>query len=472
MADHFLDAPNTDTEITRNEATSAPSPLATTSDTGQGDNFLGERQALSLELGECPTARATGTLADRTARPSMPLGYQAGFFLASMVGGLSSVCIKQLLLPIQVGILDPMNTATSFALVASLGALAGLIASPLTGALSDRTTSRWGRRRPWIVFGIVTTVIGLLIMARATTIPWLLFGEILAQIGVDSILSTVTALIPDHVPQEQQAGTAALNGMAPIVGGVIGLVMVTRFTATHLVWQGYLLLAALSVLFVLVFLLVLREQPITQQAVPPFRWRVFFVGFLQPLGSRDFTCTLLSRCLVFLSFTILGAYLFFYLSQGLHLSASVAAQGVTTFQLISTGTLVVSALVASAVTHRLRRLKPVVIVGALLMASGLALIIVFPTWSALLMAAIIFGYGFGGYLGVDITLAVRVLPNTHDCGKDLGLMSTAIFLPLIVSPVIGAFILNMFHSFTVLFTIAAISSILAAVLIVPIKAVQ
>ena len=44
------------------------------------------------------------------------------FLLASMVGGLSSVCIKQLLLPIQVSQLAPHATATAFALVASLGA--------------------------------------------------------------------------------------------------------------------------------------------------------------------------------------------------------------------------------------------------------------------------------------------------------------------------------------------------------------
>src|SRR5437660_3269535 len=216
------------------------------------------------------------------------LGYRSGFFLASMVGGLSSVCIKQLLLPIQVGILDPTNTATSFALVASLGALAGLSASPLTGALSDRTTSRWGRRRPWIIVGIVIAVIGLLMVAQATTILWLLLGEILAQIGVDSLLSTVTALIPDHIPQERRAGAAALNGMAPIVGGVIGLVMVTRFTNTRLVWQGYLLLAALSILFILVFLLVLREPPIRQQEMSSFRWLVFFLSFLVVLGAAYF----------------------------------------------------------------------------------------------------------------------------------------------------------------------------------------
>src|SRR6266568_3165481 len=80
--------------------------------------------------------------------PRIGIFYRGGFLLASMVAGLSSVCIKQLLLPIQVGIIDPHNTNTSFAVVSAIGAFAGLVAAPLTGALSDRTMSRWGRRRP------------------------------------------------------------------------------------------------------------------------------------------------------------------------------------------------------------------------------------------------------------------------------------------------------------------------------------
>ena len=400
------------------------------------------------------------------------LRYRVGFLLASMVGGLSSVCLKQLLLPIQVGQLDPTNTTTTFAVVASLGAFAGLVASPLTGALSDRTASRWGKRRPWLILGTLVAVVGLVTMAQAHTIPSLLIGEVLAQIGVDTILATVTALIPDQLPPGKRAGIAALNGMAPIVGGVLGLVLVTKLTDTRVIWQGYLALALVSTLFMLIFLLGLRESASVRDERSPLRWRAFFAGFIRPLASSDFTYTLLSRCLVFLSFTILGAYTFFYLEQGLRMSAAQAAQGVASFQVISTGTLIVVALGAGALSDHLHRIKPFIIVGALFMAAGLLLIVIMPTWSAMIGAAVLFGGGFGGVLGVDIALAVRVLPKASDHGKDLGLMSSAIFLPLIVSPLIGAFILKTFHSFALLFLVAACASAGAAMLVLPIKAVQ
>lgn len=428
---------------------------------------------LTLKPGANATAPARSSLPTRGMPPvRVSLGYRTAFFLASMVGGLSSVCIKQLLLPIQVSQLDPHTTAASFALVASVGACAGLIASPLSGALSDRTTSRWGRRRPWIVMGILIAIVGLLTMAGATTILTLLVGEILAQIGVDTILATVTALIPDQIPERQRSGPSALNGMAPIVGGVLGLVLVTSFTTTRQLWQGYVLLAGLSALFTIVFLLMLRESPTSRQDVLPFHWRSFLVGFFQPLCSRDFTYTFLSRALVFLSFTLLGAYLFFYLSQVLRLPLAAAAQTVTTFQLLSTASLTLAALLAGWLAHRFHRLKPCIIAGALVMATGILLMVILPARSVLLVAAILFGGGFGGILGVDIALAIRVLPKATDRGKDLGLISTAIFLPLIISPIIGAFILNTAHSFTALFLVAALASVLAALMVLPIKSVR
>jgi MFS family permease len=428
---------------------------------------------------ELDTARETVDLQteDVTAESSsslqIGLSYRVGFTLASMVAGLSSVCIKQLLLPLQVSFIAPHSTNTSFALVSAIGALAGLFAAPVTGALADRTTLRWGRRRPWITFGIFIGVVGLLIMAWSTTIPLLIFGEILEQIGVDAILSNVTALIPDQVPEQKRANTAALNGIAPVIGGVVGLILVTVFTNTQIVSQGYVVLAIVSILCVGFFLLVLREQPLQRSLLTPFHLRTFFASFVHPLQSPDFVFTLLSRLLVFLCYTLLGSYLFFYLRSIFHLPVALAARGVTTYQLISTAVLIVIALLTGYFSQRFDRLKPFVFVGAVLMALGVFIIVVFPTWSALFIAAALFGGGFGLYLGVDIALAVRVLPSDLSRGKDLGIIYTAIFFPLIVTPIIGAFILNSFaNNFELLFMVAAISSLLAAVLILPIKSVR
>lgn len=402
-----------------------------------------------------------------------PWWFLLGFSLSVVVGGISSVCIKQLLLPIQTGLLAPHDTNTTFTLVASVGAAAGLIASPLVGAFSDRTSWRFGRRRIWIVLGIIVAVIGMLLMASAHSILLLVLGEIGAQIGVDTVLAVTTAVIPDQIPQKQRAIISACAGMAPNVGGVIGLLLVARLTNPSVVWQGYLLIACVSLGCVLFFLLVLRDPPAQPgELPPPLRLGPFLRNFVQPFSSKDFRMTFLSRCCAYLSFTILGAYLLFYVHGVLHAAVPAAASSVANFQLLSTAILLVCAFVAGSLSHYLEKIKVFAIGGAVLMALGLVVIAVFPNWSALFLAAGIFGSGFGLFLGVDLALAVKVLPSPDARGKDLGLMYNAIYLPLILSPLIGGVVLNLWHNFALLFALAALAALVAALLLLPVRSVR
>lgn len=106
------------------------------------------------------------------------------------------------------------------------------------------------------------------------------------------------------------------------------------------------------------------------------------------------------------------------------------------------------------------------------MMVALLLVAFVPKWPVMLVGAVILGIGFGVYLAVDIALAVRVLPAASNRGKDLGIINTAIFLPLIFSPIIGAVVLNLSHNYSLLFAVAALCFLLAAVLILPIKGVR
>ncbi|MFD0665195.1 hypothetical protein [Thermocatellispora tengchongensis] len=54
----------------------------------------------------------------------------------------------QVLLPEQVAGIDPEGKEIALAWVTGLGAAVAMVATPLAGALSDRTTGRFGRRHP------------------------------------------------------------------------------------------------------------------------------------------------------------------------------------------------------------------------------------------------------------------------------------------------------------------------------------
>jgi len=53
--------------------------------------------------------------------------------------------------------------------VSAAGNLFALLAPILAGWLSDRTRSRWGRRRPWLVAGTAVNIVGLAFLALAGT---------------------------------------------------------------------------------------------------------------------------------------------------------------------------------------------------------------------------------------------------------------------------------------------------------------
>src|SRR5205814_538682 len=64
----------------------------------------------------------------------------------------------------------------SLALVAGTGALLAMVGNPFFGKMSDRTASRAGMRRPWMVIGLVGGSLGILIVALAPNIAVVLAG--------------------------------------------------------------------------------------------------------------------------------------------------------------------------------------------------------------------------------------------------------------------------------------------------------
>ena len=434
------------------------------------ESFLTPEMPDSPPLGDVTAPEALQT----PTRPKS-LGFQLLFGLANMVVGLCSLTIFQALLPSQVASLDAAHKVSLVALISAGGALGAVIANPLAGALSDRTISRWGRRRPWIVGGVLGAVIALALMAQATTIVQLAIGGVLLQVMMNVVLAGLTAIIPDQVPVRQRATVSAFAGMAPLVGGVVGLAILSQIKATQ---ATYATLAGLSILLLLLFLLVLRDPPVARGATPPMRLGTFLAHFwVNPLKYPDFRYTFLARCLVFLGYTSTVIYTFFFLQDAVHYEqvfpGQTVAQGVAIFQAIVVGSLIISAIVSGILSDRLQRRKIFVIVASIVMGVALLILALFPLWLVVLGAAGILGIGFGIYLSVDLALASQVLPAARDRGKDLGIINTAIFIPLIVAPAIAAAIsLDTSHNYTAFFLIASCATFLAVVLIVPIKGVR
>src|SRR5205823_8895137 len=119
-----------------------------------------------------------------------------------------------IILPSQVfKIVGELHKGEALAFVLVPGAFVSLFANPLFGMLSDRTRGRlasWGRRRPYIFFGTLINIVGLIWMAASHDIVSLAAAYILVQFSNNAATAPFHALLPDIVPPEQRGLTSGV----------------------------------------------------------------------------------------------------------------------------------------------------------------------------------------------------------------------------------------------------------------------
>ncbi len=252
-------------------------------------------------------------------------GFQVLLSLANLVIWLSILPISQILLPTQIAAFSAANKFTNLTIATVVGVLAAVITNPIAGALSDRTTSRLGRRRPWFLVGSMLSAVTLALMANSTSFVALVVWWAIFHIAANAVLAGLSAVVPDQVPVRQRATVSAFVSLSLPLGAVIGALLVTRVaTSTQMSYYTFI---GLLLMVMMLFILALRDKPLPKEAAPRFH-----------LG------TFLARFLVYLSyFTALG-YLLYFLQDALHYQK--AAQGVTTFQIILTGTLLIASVIS------------------------------------------------------------------------------------------------------------------------------
>jgi MFS family permease len=428
-----------------------------------------------------PVVSSAVPAAHETPTRPVSLGFQLGLSAANVAFYLSFYPVIQLLIPTQVTAFDPANAATNLALVGTVGALAALVGNPLAGALSDRTTSRFGRRKPWLVAGLVVTLAAMALMANAPGIGILALAWAVQQFFANTMIAALTAIIPDRVPEKQRGTVSGVVGLALPLGIIIGAILVGSVIAE--VSTGYYALMTLMVVTAGLFVTGLRDAQLPVEARPPFRLRNFLAGFwVSPRRYPDFGLAWITRFLVILGYSLgTGSFTFLYLENIVHYTSlfpgHAVKEGAATLSLISTLILLPTTVIFGIISDKVGRRKIFVIGATVVIALGLALLAVSPSWETVQLASAVIGFGFGAYLSVDVALITQVLPSAASRGKDLGVINIANTLPPTVAPIIGAIIINTFGAanfgaYVVLFITGAVITLLGAVLVRPIKSVR
>ena len=415
------------------------------------------------------TAAAAALFAEPTK--AVTDGWIALFATAWLGIWMAQLTPVQLLLPVQI---EAQLKATSwvdnvvaFGIISGIAGLCAIIAFPLTGALSDRTTSRFGRRRPWIAGGALLFALALLLLGLQSSMIGIGVFWALALTGFCVLTAALTATISDQVPVNQRGYVSGWISAPQAISTILGLVLVTAlFTGQFL---RYAVIAVLLVVLVLPFLLKVPDAVLP--SAQKLTMRTLIDGFwISPRQYPDFGWTLLSRILVNLGNAFGTALLFQFLQYGLKVAD--AENTLILLTLVYMVFVIVASLLLGRLSDRLGRRKVFVFAAAVLQAVAALLLAFAPDLSVAFLAAGLLGLGYGCFLCVDQALATQVLPDPHTRGKDLGIMNIATAVPQALAPLVGAFVVAAFGGFTGLFVLSAAAALVGALAVLPIRSVR
>jgi MFS family permease len=371
-------------------------------------------------------------------------------------------------------IVPDAEKATAAGLVFSIGALFAVIGNVLFGRLSDRTTARWGRRRPWIVGGTIVMTLAFAIIALGQSVPIVIVGWSLAQLGANATLAPFIATISDQVPRFQRGSVSALMGIAQNLG-ILGGVYLAQIFAKQMVVL-FVVPSIFAIGAVLWFAFVLPDQHM--KVKPPKMTGGEWISTLwvNPRRYPDFAFAWWSRFLITLASFMFTAFRLFYMQDRLRVSLDDAPAKVSIGVLVYTIALVVSAWVAGKISDRIGRRKIFVAGSTVLFAVGTSLLVHVSTLSGFYLVEALLGFAYGIYVGVDLALVVDVLPNPDDAGKDLGVFNMANALPQSAAPGLGAALLAFSsannQNYELLLYAAGAAALIGALVVLPIKKVR
>lgn len=388
---------------------------------------------------------------------------------------------------------DPWGFFTSvkednLAIIGSITGIFALISTPLWGAISDRTGSKWGRRTPWMTLGTILVAVTMVAAGMSQTLPALLLSWIAFQIVINAVITPLSATIPDHVPEEQRGVVSGWYGFgytfAVVLGTGLGTLATALWPGSFGITMGYLLCAAACVLAMIPILVKRWESPLPQSVkdnIPPFRWRQFLACFWVDVRKYpDFGWAWLTRFIVTLSTSTTLFYLYYYLQDEIGLTKDNAVVGAGLR--VSEGVLVLTAVyaiavfatvvVAGVVSDRLGRRRVFVSVAAIFIGIATVTIAFAPNFAMVVVGAIILGLGTGVFTSVDFAMVSQVLPSSEDTGKDVGIIHLAIGLPNILAPIVAAFMVGYMGGYTSLYLLAGSMAIIGGLLVYKIKGVK
>jgi MFS family permease len=335
----------------------------------------------------------------------------------------------------------------------------GLVTGPVAGVLSDRTRTRIGRRRPWLIGGILVLGLGSTIAALSESIPVLIVGWIVVSFGGAAVAAAITPIVAERVPEAQRGSVGAIVGVATQLAGVLGYTIggLLTFDVLVLFLVPILALAVVATIWMLAIKEPIVELPRTTVA-QTFRSLVF-----DPRKHPDFSWVWLGKLFMQVGLAFLSTYQLYFLLDRLGFTAEEAGANLALVGGIGILVTMTFAIVSGMLSDRIKRRKVFIYAAAVLAAIGMALM-AFTDGFGMFFAAVLFILASAGMFGsVDVAMASDLVPQREQAGRWMTTYNLAATLSTALAPVFGAGLLAIASTdgpnYTALFIAGAVISL-------------
>ncbi|MGV9379341.1 MFS transporter [Nonomuraea sp. NPDC003707] len=317
-----------------------------------------------------------------------------------------------------------------------------LVLSPLLGVWSDRTRSRLGRRRPFLLAGLVLGLAALVGIAVAPSLLLVGAGWILAMLGWATASQAILNVQADRIPEAQRGKIGGLTGLTGQIAPIVGIGITTAVTGnTFLV---FVLPGVVGAVLLGVFLVVGKEDD-TRGAVhtTPVSVRTLASSYVfNPRKYPDFGWNWLGRLMFFMGLYCNTTFTTFFYAQRLDLPVREVAGAAAVIGVLGVAAAALGAIGGGFLSDKLRRRKLFALVGALFFVAG-ALVEAFAySFPVLMIGSVLMQLAIAFFSAVDQAIVLAVLPSREEAGRYMAVVSFAHKLPSAIAPLIAPFVIG------------------------------
>ncbi|WP_295195972.1 MFS transporter [uncultured Brevundimonas sp.] len=351
-------------------------------------------------------------------------------FLAAFIG---LAPLFQIVAPLHAAALDAGAKTEILSQAMVWGAITAAVANIVMGAISDRTRSRFGRRRPWIALGALLTALSYVGIWRSSTpgeFVWALVGF---QLAFNVLMAPLSAVFADRVPILLRSTVSAMLGLSYPLAVALGSSLMALGPQHE---PGRLALLAGILIGAAAFFLIVFDEPSSErQGRVPSAYSGRTGHLLAPFESRNFATVWTARLLIATGYALVSTYLLYFVTDAVGWPGRSPERSHAVLTGVAFASVVIITITMALFGARITRRQPIAFIGAVALGIGALALAITPSWTVVILAFALYGVGQGAYGSVEMGLMADALPTEDNRGRDMGLNNLAVALPQAMAPI-------------------------------------